>query len=74
MGSSMFKNHNESPKSNVSHCDRQEYKVRKYGFHGTSHKYINEQVAKVMGGKIDLSVVSAHLGNGCRLDLCAINL
>ncbi len=42
-----------------------EHKVRRYGFHGTSHKYISQQVAKVMGKKPeDLRTVVCHLGNG----------
>lgn len=40
-----------------------EHGIQVYGFHGTSHKYVSEQVAKKMGegGRI----VSLHLGNGC---------
>jgi len=42
-----------------------ENKVRRYGFHGTSHKYISQQVAKVMGKKPEeLRSVICHLGNG----------
>lgn len=37
--------------------------VRRYGFHGTSHKYVSERVAKLMG-RDDLRVVTCHLGNG----------
>lgn len=39
------------------------YAVRKYGFHGTSHKYIAETIAKVMNRR-DLKVISCHIGNG----------
>ena len=44
---------------------------RKYGFHGTSHKYVSNKVAEVMGRDIkDLKIVTCHLGNGS--SLCAI--
>jgi acetate kinase len=39
--------------------------VRKYGFHGTSHKYVSSVCAEMMGKKIeDLKIVTCHLGNG----------
>ena len=41
----------------------QKYKVRKYGFHGTSHRYIAQTIAKELG-KDDLRVISCHIGNG----------
>ena len=42
-----------------------EYKVRKYGFHGTSHRFVTAKLAEVMGKDLkDLKVVSCHLGNG----------
>ena len=41
------------------------YGVRRYGFHGTSHRYVTEQTAKLMGKKPeDLKLVICHLGNG----------
>ena len=47
------------------------YKVRKYGFHGTSHEYIANEMAKVLGKNVkDLKIISCHLGNGA--SLCAI--
>lgn len=39
------------------------YFVRKYGFHGTSHKYIAQRVADIMN-RSDLKVISCHIGNG----------
>ncbi len=43
----------------------QKYKIRKYGFHGTSHKYVAEQAALFLGKPIeDLKLVTCHLGNG----------
>ncbi len=40
-------------------------KIRRYGFHGTSHKYVSAELAKVMGKPAkDLKIVTCHLGNG----------
>ena len=45
--------------------------IRKYGFHGTSHKYVSAKVAEVMGKDIkDLKIITCHLGNGS--SVCAI--
>ena len=39
--------------------------IRKYGFHGTSHKFVSAQVAEMMGKDIkDLKIITCHLGNG----------
>lgn len=39
--------------------------VRKYGFHGTSHRFVSGELAKLLGKDIkDLKIVSCHLGNG----------
>lgn len=38
------------------------YKVRKYGFHGTSHKFVSEEAAKIVG-KVS-KIIICHLGNG----------
>ena len=40
-----------------------EYGVRKYGFHGTSHKFINKAISKHLS-RNDLKVISCHIGNG----------
>jgi len=41
------------------------YKIRKYGFHGTSHKFVSKEAAKLMGKPIeDLKLVTCHLGGG----------
>lgn len=46
----------------------EKYGIRKYGFHGTSHKYVANKVAKVMGKDIeDLKIITCHLGNGCSI-------
>ena len=43
----------------------EKYGVRRYGFHGTSHRFVSEQVAKAMGKDIkDLKIITCHLGNG----------
>ena len=41
----------------------QNYGVRKYGFHGTSHRYITKMVAKLLG-KEEFRLISCHIGNG----------
>ncbi len=41
------------------------YGIRRYGFHGTSHRYVSHRVAELMGKDIkDLKIISCHLGNG----------
>lgn len=43
----------------------EKYAVRRYGFHGTSHKFVSHRVAEKMGKKIkDLKIITCHLGNG----------
>lgn len=45
--------------------DYEKYHVRKYGFHGTSHRFVSAALAEAMGKDIkDLKIVSCHLGNG----------
>lgn len=45
--------------------DYTQYHVRKYGFHGTSHRFVTGKLAEVMGRPLsELKVVSCHLGNG----------
>ena len=40
-------------------------KVRRYGFHGTSHRYVSHRVAELMGKDIkDLKLITCHIGNG----------
>lgn len=44
------------------------YKIRRYGFHGTSHLYVSQMAARALGKPIeDLKIVTAHLGNGCSM-------
>lgn len=43
----------------------EKYKVRRYGFHGTSHQYITERAADMLGKKLDeVNLITCHLGNG----------
>jgi acetate kinase len=46
----------------------EKYGIRKYGFHGTSHKYVSERAAELLGRPIDqLRLISCHLGNGASI-------
>lgn len=46
----------------------EKFKVRRYGFHGTSHKYVSEKAAELLNAeKKDLRIVTCHLGNGASL-------
>jgi len=50
----------------------EKYKVRRYGFHGTSHKFVSLRTAEILGKKPeDLKIVVCHLGQGA--SLCAVN-
>ena len=43
----------------------EKYKVRRYGFHGTSHRYVTAEAAKMIGKPLsELKVITCHLGNG----------
>ena len=43
----------------------EQYKIRRYGAHGTSHKFVSQEAAKYLGKKPeDLKIVTCHLGNG----------
>lgn len=44
------------------------YKIRRYGFHGTSHFYVSQRAADLLGRPInELKIITAHLGNGCSI-------
>ena len=44
------------------------YKIRKYGFHGTSHRYVALKTAKILGKPLEeLKIITCHLGNGCSI-------
>ncbi len=43
----------------------EKYRIRKYGFHGTSHKYVSQKAAEILGkAPEELKIVTCHLGNG----------
>lgn len=45
-----------------------EYGIRKYGFHGTSHKYVSQRAAEMLGRPLEqLRLISCHLGNGASI-------
>ena len=49
----------------IKYEDYKEYSVRKYGAHGTSHKYVSQEAAKYLGKRPEeLKIVTCHLGNG----------
>lgn len=44
------------------------HKIRRYGFHGTSHLYVSQRAAEMIGKKAEeLKIITAHLGNGCSM-------
>lgn len=46
----------------------EDYKIRRYGFHGTSHSYVSHKAAELMGKEYkDLKVIVCHLGNGASI-------
>ncbi|MBN2030155.1 acetate kinase [bacterium] len=46
----------------------EEKRIRRYGFHGTSHRYVAEEAAKIIGKPIEeLKMVTCHLGNGASM-------
>jgi acetate kinase len=48
------------------------HKIRRYGFHGTSHRYVSYRLAQIHGAKRDaFKMITCHLGNGC--SVCAID-
>ncbi len=45
------------------------YKIRRYGFHGTSHRYVAQKATKILGLDFhNLKIISCHLGNGASID------
>lgn len=49
----------------INYEDYEKYHIRKYGFHGTSHRFVTQEVAKLLKKKPeDLKVITVHLGNG----------
>ncbi|WP_131086483.1 acetate/propionate family kinase [Clostridioides difficile] len=64
--------HQTMPKSSylygLPHELYTKYGVRRYGFHGTSHNYVSQRAAEILGKDIkDLKIVTCHLGNGASI-------
>ena len=64
--------HQTMPKSSYVYSLPREYYtefgIRKYGFHGTSHKYVSERAAELLGRPLSsLRLISCHLGNGASI-------
>ncbi len=50
----------------------EKYRIRKYGFHGTSHSFVSKRTAELLGKPIeDLKIIVCHLGNGS--SVCAVD-
>ena len=46
----------------------EKHRIRKYGFHGTSHRYVSQRTADFLGQPIEeMKIITCHLGNGCSL-------
>jgi acetate kinase len=46
----------------------EKYKIRRYGFHGSSHRFVSERACEILGRKIeDLKIITCHLGNGASI-------
>lgn len=56
----------------IPHEYYEKYKVRRYGFHGTSHSFVSKHVAELLGKPYeDLKIIVCHLGNGA--SVCAVD-
>lgn len=49
----------------------EKYKIRRYGFHGTSHRYVSKRASEMLGNRTDLKIITCHLGNGS--SIAAVN-
>ena len=46
----------------------EKYNIRRYGAHGTSHRYVSDRLAEILGkDKKDIKIITCHLGNGCSI-------
>lgn len=46
----------------------EKYRIRRYGFHGTSHSYVSKKAAEQLGRPLgELKIITCHLGNGCSI-------
>jgi acetate kinase len=63
--------HQTMPKVAYQYAIPNEYldkhKIRAYGFHGTSHKYVSEKAIEYLGKNASKKIISIHLGNGCSM-------
>ncbi len=49
----------------IDYTHYEKYKIRRYGYHGTSHKFVSQEAAKYLGKKPEeLKIITCHLGNG----------
>ncbi len=49
----------------VPYEEYEEFRVRRYGFHGTSHSYVSKRMAEILGKNVeDMKIITCHLGNG----------
>lgn len=66
--------HQSMPEENflygIPHEDYTQYALRKYGFHGTSHKYVSNEAMTMLNHKNDSKIIVCHLGNGS--SICAV--
>ncbi|QOD60764.1 acetate kinase [Polaribacter haliotis] len=51
----------------ISNKYLEENKIRAYGFHGTSHKYVSEKAIEYLGEEKSKNIITIHLGNGCSM-------
>ncbi len=51
----------------IPYADYEKYKIRKYGFHGTSHKFVSGKAREILGEKATAKMITCHLGNGSSL-------
>ena len=68
--------HQTMPKENflypIPYEFYEKYRIRKYGFHGTSHLYVSRRCAEIIGKPVeDLKIVTCHLGQGA--SICAVD-
>lgn len=55
----------------IKYEDYKQFNIRKYGFHGSSHRFITQETAKILGKPVDqTSIIVAHIGNGS--SICAV--
>ncbi len=51
----------------IPYADYEKYKIRKYGFHGTSHKFVSGKAREILGEEATKRMITCHLGNGSSL-------